>query len=260
MSWAIITGASAGIGVEFAKLCAKDGHNLILVARRKDRMESLAGELKKENSAIKVEVIAHDLSKPDAAEKLYAKIQAITPDVDILINNAGFGTSGAFPAPNIEKLIEMIDLNVRTLVALTGLILPRMLVRKKGRILNVGSLAGFQPGPYMSIYYATKAFVNSFSEGLHEELQGTGVTCTVLTPGPVHTEFGEVARVNTSKLFMSPGVMNASEAALCGYKAMKCGKAIAIPGVSNKLIPQFLRLTPRALARKTSGWLNRSVQ
>lgn len=260
LRWAVVTGASAGLGVEFCKLCAADGFSLILVARRKERLEELAAELKAKHSEIKIEVIPQDLSQEGASHQLHEKVMAITHDIDILINNAGFGAAGGFPKPELTKQTEMIDVNVRTLVELTGLFLPRMLTRKMGRILNVGSLAGFQPGPYMSVYYATKAFVNSFSEALHEELDDTGVTCTVLAPGPVKTEFGKVAGVESFRLFKRQHSLSASEAAECGYKAMRAGAAIAIPGVGYKMMPQLLRLAPRSLVRKTAGWFNRSVQ
>lgn len=260
LRWAVITGASAGLGVEFAKLCARDGFSVILVARRKDRLDELAADLMASNREIKVEVVAQDLSEAGAAHKLHEKVMAITHEVDVLINNAGFGAAGSFPKPELQKQIEMIDLNVRTLVELTGLFLPRMLTRKMGRILNVGSLAGFQPGPYMSVYYATKAFVNSFSEALHEELRDTGVTCTVLAPGPVRTEFGKVAGVESFRLFKRQQALSAEEVAECGYKAMRAGLDMAIPGVQYKMMPQLLRLAPRALVRKTAGWFNRSVQ
>jgi short-subunit dehydrogenase len=260
MKWAVITGASAGLGVEFAKLCAKDGFSLILVARRKERMDELANELTQKHTNIQIKVIAQDLAKAGAAQTLHEKVMAITHDIDVLINNAGFGAVGNFPKPDLARQMEMIDLNVRTLVELTGLFLPRMLTRKMGRILNVGSLAGFQPGPYMSIYYATKAFVNSFTEALHEELGDSGVTCTLLAPGPVHTEFGQVAKTDTSRLFKRQTVVEAKAVAECGYKAMREGKDIAIPGFSAKMVPQILRFTPRALVRKTASWLNRSVQ
>lgn len=260
MKWAVITGASAGLGVEFAKLCAKDGYSLILVARRKVRLDDLASELEKQHSEIKAKVIVQDLSDAGAAQILHEKVMAITHDIDVLINNAGFGAVGSFPKPDLPRQMEMIDLNVRTLVELTGLFLPRMLTRKMGRVLNVGSLAGFQPGPYMSVYYATKAFVNSFSEALHEELDGSGVSCTLLAPGPVPTEFGKVAKTEMKGLFKRQTTISALEAAECGYKAMRAGADIAIPGLSAKLIPQVLRVTPRSLIRKTAAWLNRSVQ
>lgn len=260
LRWAIITGASAGLGVEFAKLCARDGFSLVLVARRKERLEALANELKSAHPEIRVEVIKQDLTESGAAHRLHEQVMALTHDIDILINNAGFGAAGAFPKPELSKQTEMIDLNVRTLVELTGLFLPRMLTRKMGRILNVGSLAGFQPGPYMSVYYATKAFVNSFSEALHEELRDSGVTCTVLAPGPVKTEFGNVAGVESFRLFKRQQALSAEEVAECGYKAMRLGLDMAIPGMQYKMMPQLLRLVPRSLVRKTAGWFNRSVQ
>jgi short-subunit dehydrogenase len=257
MSWAIVTGASAGLGVEFAKLCAQDGNSVILVARRRDRLEALAEELQVKYK-IKTLVIELDLAAPGAAKQLYSQALAVNSPIDILINNAGFGATGAFPAPSLDRQSEMIDLNIKALVEITAAFLPQMLTRKKGRILNVGSLAGFQPGPYMSVYYASKAFVNSFSEALHEETKGTGVTCTVLAPGPVHTEFGKISKMDTSRIFKTPTV-SAAEVAKVGYLAMRSGSAMAIPGITNKILPQVMRLIPRFLIRKTAGWLNRTA-
>jgi uncharacterized protein len=260
MNWAVVTGASSGIGLELAKLCAKDGYSVALVARREDRLQELSNELKKINPKIRTEVIKADLSEPTAAHEIFQRLHKLSPDVDILINNAGFGAAGAFPKPDLARQLEMIDLNVRALVELTGLFLPRMLVRSHGHILNVGSTAGYQPGPYMSIYYASKAFVNSFSEALHEETRGTGVTCTLLAPGPVHTEFGKVAQVDGARFFATKTAVSVEEVARTGYQAMFRNEPIAIPGLSAKLIPQMARISPRSVSRRIAGWLNRSVQ
>lgn len=258
MKWAVITGASAGIGWEFAKICADEGYSLVLIARRRDRLLELTAEIKKKHPKTRIEVLDMDLSNFHSAREIHKKVSEWTPQIHLLINNAGFGAGGPFPEPALSRQLEMIDLNCRSLVELTGVFLPEMKKAKQGHILNVGSTAGFQPGPFMSIYYASKAFVNSFSEALHEELQGTGVTCTVLAPGPVSTEFGQVAKMNSSRLFKASKGLSAYEVAKAGYRGAIEGCAIVIPGLAPKLIPQLARLMPRAIARKTAGWLNRT--
>ncbi len=257
MQTALITGASAGIGAEIAKLFAKDGYSVLLVARRQDRLDQLATELRAINPNVNTHTLSVDLSQPDAAAKVVAFTEAQKLQIDFLVNNAGFGSSGSFANLELEKELEMIDLNVRTLVALTHHYLRPMLARKTGRILNVGSTAGFQPGPFMTTYYATKAFVNSFSEALWFELKGTGVTCTVLAPGPTQTEFSVVARVEKNKLFNYLTPAGPATVAQAGYKAMNCGQALCVPGVSNKLVMQSLRISPRALARGIAASLNK---
>lgn len=257
MGTALITGASAGLGLEFAKIFAKDGHDLILVARRKDVLEQLAKTLKEKRESLRVDILAIDLSQPGAGKDVFTKVQELGHDVDFLVNNAGFGTGGEFSSLPLERELQMMDLNMRTLVELSHLFLPAMKQKKYGKILNVGSTAGFQPGPYMTTYYATKAFVNSFSEGLHEELKGTGVSCTVLTPGATATEFAQTASVSSSRLFKSPTVASASQVAKYGYRAMMKEKAIAIPGCVNWLLVQTVRLTPRYLVRKLASSINR---
>jgi short-subunit dehydrogenase len=257
MSFALITGASSGIGLEMAKLFAKDGHSLILVARRKDRLEALAKEIKSDHSDVRVEIIAADLGVPGAGQDLFKQIRDLNIHIDYLVNNAGFGSNGDFSDLDLNKQLQMIDLNVRTLVELTHLFLPAMKAGRHGRILNVGSTAGFQPGPYMSVYYASKAFVNSFSEGLHEELKGTGVSCTVLTPGATVTEFLEVAGAEKSGLRLLTLGATSKNVAAAGYRAAKSGRAVAIPGFLNKIQIQFLRTMPRVIVRKLVGAVNR---
>lgn len=262
MKWAIVTGASAGFGVEFVKLCADDGYSVVLVARRKDRLEKLADELAKKYPEQKFVALEQNLANPSSPKDLHKKVSALTGDVEVLINNAGFGAGGAFPAPDLDRNLEMIDLNVRALAELTGLFLPQMVERKSGKILNVGSSAGFQPGPYMSTYYASKAFVNSFSEALHEELKPKGVTCTVLTPGPVSTEFGMVAKVSLTKAGHMDRVSNltAEDVARAGYRGMMNGQAMVVPGLTIKMLPQLARVLPRSAVRKLAGWINRRAQ
>ncbi|MCB0350650.1 MAG: SDR family oxidoreductase [Bdellovibrionales bacterium] len=256
MKTALITGASAGLGAEFAKIFAKDGHSVVLVARRKDRLEELSKELKSLNSEIQVHVLPVDLSKPGAAKEVVAFTEKQNIAIDFLVNNAGFGSFGHFSQLEINKELEMIDLNVRVLVELTHYFMKPMLERKFGRILNVGSTAGFQPGPFMSTYYASKAFVNSFSEALSYELKDSGVTCTVLAPGPTQTEFMVVAKLQKSKLFNYVTPAGGHEVAKAGYEAMNSGQPLCVPGIRNKLLIQTLRVSPRTLVRNITASLN----
>lgn len=257
MKTALITGASAGIGFELAKLFVRDGHSVVLVARRKDKLESITQELKALNPQVTAQILTVDLSRPDGPQEVFRFTAKHHLHIDFLVNNAGFGSFGPFVGLDEAKELEMIDLNVRSLVALTHFYLKDMIKAGAGRILNVGSTAGFQPGPFMTTYYATKAFVNSFSEGLNFELKGTGVTCTVLAPGPTLTEFQAVAKIEKNKLvrFMKPAA--AAPVAEAGYKAMHQGQALCIPGATNKFLVQTLRVTPRALVRKITATLNK---
>lgn len=258
MGIALVTGASAGFGTEFAKLFARDGHSLVLVARRRDRLETLARELKEAHPQIQVWPLAIDLGRIGAGQELYAKVQSLGLQVEFLVNNAGFGRGGAFSDLSIADQLQMMDVNNRVLVELTHLFGAGMRARNRGKILNVGSTAGFQPGPYMAIYYASKAFVNSFSEAVHQEFKGTGVTCTLLAPGAAQTEFAQVAGLEKSKLFRRVPKVAASLVVQKGYQAMLEGKAIEIPGLLNRIFLQSLRLSPRAMVRQTVAKLNRS--
>ena len=251
---ALVTGASAGIGRELARLAAKDGHDLVLVARRRDRLEELAAELTAAHGVV-VTVIGADLSDQAAPADIAERLRAAGTRVDFLINNAGFGSCGPFSGADLEREVAMIHLNVRALVQLTRLFMPEMLARKSGRILNVASVAGFVPGPYMATYYASKAFVLSFTEALATELRGTGVTATASCPGPTVTEFGAVAHSADTNLFRR-GAADASSVAHHAYRAMLAGKVVAIPGLMNKLIAQSTRLAPRALLRGVVAYLN----
>jgi short-subunit dehydrogenase len=251
---ALITGASAGLGREYARLFAKDGHDLVLVARRRDRLDEVAGELAAAHGTTCM-VIAADLAAPDAGQQIAAQVQAAGLSIDFLINNAGFGRRGAFAQSDRRSQLEMIDVNVRALVELTHLFLPGMLERKRGRILNIASIAGFVPGPFMATYYASKAFVVSFTEALASELAGTGVTATASCPGPTATEFGDVAGSTGSNLFRRH-VADAVSVARHGYRAMLAGTVVAIPGLQNKFSVQSLRVAPRAAVRAIAARLN----
>jgi uncharacterized protein len=251
---ALVTGASAGLGTHFARLFAQDGHDLVLVARRQDKLDQVATELR-QVYGIRVTVIAADLTDPKATLPLHEEVVRAGIEVEFLVNNAGFGTSGAFAELDLARELDLIELNVKALTHLTGLLLPAMLARRSGRILNVGSLAGFVPGPFMATYYASKAYVLSFTEALSYELRGTGVTATVLCPGTTATEFAQVAGAQNAALFRS-----SAEPALVaryGYRAMMKGKTIAIPGLRNKLSQESLRVSPRSLLRGVAGRLNR---
>jgi short-subunit dehydrogenase len=242
---ALITGASAGLGRDYAALFAADGFDLILVARRKDRLEALAAELRAQHGA-DVLVVAADLNDPAAPQAIFAAVQAADLDVEALVNNAGFGSNGPFWEQPLDGELGQVQVNIAALVHLTRLFLPPMLERRRGRILNIGSTAGFQPGPYMATYCATKAFVNHFTEALAFELDGTGVTATVHCPGPTHTEFGDVSGNGSTALF-KVGVASSLDVAQHGYLAMKRGARLAVHGALNKLVIQSNRLTPRAL-------------
>jgi short-subunit dehydrogenase len=245
--------------LELARLFAADKHSVVLVARRLERLEELAGQLRKQHPGIRADVLAMDLGTPSAGGALFRELEARRLEVDFLVNNAGFGSVGTFFELPLERQLEMLDLNIRTLVELTGLILPSMLQRRSGRILNLGSTAGFQPGPHMAVYYATKAFVNSFSQALHEDLAGTGVTCTVFAPGPTATEFQAVTGKAGMPIFRIPGmVAEAAPTAAAGYRAMMQGRAIVVPGLANRAIAQLNRLVPRFVARRVAGVMNRS--
>jgi short-subunit dehydrogenase len=257
MGIALVTGASAGLGTEFARLFAADGHDVVLVARRRERLDALAAELAGNGKQVRTHVIALDLGAPDAVKQLTTELARRGLEIDFLVNNAGFGKSGAFHAADEARQLEMVQLNVNTLVALTRALLPAMVARGRGRVLNIGSTAGFQPGPFMAVYYASKAFVNSFTEALWYELKGTGVTATVSCPGATATEFGEVAGNDKSRLFMM-GAARADVVARQAYKAMHAGRAMVVHGAKNKLAVQSLRVSPRSTVRAIAGALNKA--
>jgi uncharacterized protein len=246
--WALITGASAGIGRELAKLFAADHYNLILVARSEPRLQALAAELQ-QGHQIETLVVPKDLARPGAAADIFAAAQN-TP-VSVLVNNAGFGHYGFFAQTDLERQTGMMQVNMRALVELTHLFLQPMLARHNGRILNVASTAAFQPGPTVGIYYASKAFVYSFSYALANELEGTGVTVTALCPGTTRTEFFERAGVRMNRPWP---LMEARTVARQGYRGLMRGKRVVIPGLMNRLMAV---LAPCAPARLTSAIVRR---
>jgi short-subunit dehydrogenase len=247
MPTALVTGASSGIGLELATLLARDRNDLVLVARGRDRLEGIARGLTEE-FGVRATVLAVDLSRPEAPDEIAGELSAREITVDILVNNAGFGLHGPFAAASLEKELGMIQVNVTALTHLTRLLLPGMLERRRGRVLNVASTAAFQAGPLMAVYYATKAYVLSFSEAIGSETSGTGVTVTALCPGPTRTEFQKAAGMESTALFRGPLVMSAADAARAGYEGMRRGDRVVIPGVANRLLVQALRVTPRRLA------------
>src|SRR6266446_5779728 len=223
---ALITGASSGIGLELARLFARDGHDLVLVARGAAKLEQLAAELRGQHNVV-VRPLAKDLSQPAAPQEVVAELQAASVNVTVLVNNAGFGSYGFFHETDLANDLQMIQVNVTALTALTKLFLKDMTLARRGRILNVASTAAFQPGPLMAVYYATKAYVLSFSEGIANELKGSGVTVTCLCPGPTTTGFEERANLRQSRLFRGP-VLDAKTVALAGYRACMRGKTLVI--------------------------------
>jgi uncharacterized protein len=249
---ALVTGASSGIGLEFARLLAREGHDLVLVARRREALEELARELAV-RQRVAVRVIAKDLAAPDSAAEISGELQAEHIDVDILVNNAGLGLHGRFWETDLDRQIEITRVNVAALTALTGRLLPGMVARGRGRIVNVASTAAFQPGPYMAVYYATKAYVLSFSEALAQELSDTGVTVTALCPGPTETEFQAAAGLEDTLLFKGPLVMSAAKVARLGWAAARRGKPVVIPGLANKLLKETVRFSPRRLVTAAAG-------
>lgn len=244
---ALVTGASGGIGLELARSLARQGFDLVLVARRKDELDKLAKELAADHG-VDTTVIATDLGTLDAPEKLFASLKG-TP-IDVLVNNAGFGTYGKFWEIENTRDLQQIQLNVAALVNLTKLFVKPMVERKRGRILNVASTAAFQPGPLMAVYYATKAFVLSFSEAIATELAGTGVTVTALCPGPTESGFQASAKMQESGLFKSLPVADSKSVAEAGIAGLLKGKVIVVPGLVNKIGIQANRLTPRAVVRR----------
>jgi uncharacterized protein len=256
MSTVLITGASGGIGYEFAKLSARDRFNLVLVARSRDRLTQVASELQAQG--VNVKTIPLDLSSPSAPKSLLDQLQHENAVIDILINNAGFGVCGEFTKMPESEILGQIDLNIRALTELTRLFLPAMIARGHGKIMNVASTAGFLPGPLMAVYYATKAYVISFSEAVANEVRSSGVTVTCFCPGATHTGFANRAGIEQSRLFQF-GAMSAERVALDGYRALMKGRTVAFSGAQNWLIAQSTRFAPRNIVTAISRWVSESV-
>lgn len=252
----LVTGASSGIGVELARLFAANGDHLVLAARREDRLKALAGELA-EKHKIEASFVACDLARPDGAKQLAIEVGRKGHVVDVLVNNAGFGLRGEFATRSFDRQLEMIQVNVTSATALAGLFLPGMLARGRGGILNVASLAAFQAGPEMAVYYATKAYLLSFSEALYEETRRKGVTVTALCPGPVPTEFADVSGMKVPKQFNAMSV-SPEAAAKAGFDGFRAGKAIVIPGAGPRTGAFMTRFFSRGLTRRIAHELQRA--
>ena len=252
----LITGASAGLGEGFARALAAQGEPLILTARRTDRLETLAAELR---ARVQVDLFTADLTDPAAPARLLAAIAAAGLTIDQLINNAGYGLRGAFAQGDAGAQLGIIDVNCRALVALAHGILPGMIARKKGGILNIASTAAFQPGPWMAVYYASKAFVLSFSEALHEEVKEHGVRVAALCPGPTLTEFADRAGMTDMPLFTR--LASGPDAVVRdGLAALNRNTAVKVSGAMNAAMAESIRLTPRALARRIAGSMQKARQ
>jgi len=258
-STVLITGASGGIGYELAKLFAKDHHNLVLVARNAPRLAQVADELQRQ-FGVTVRKFALDLTDPAAPQSLFSQLQGEGVAVDILINNAGYGRFGEFAEVPVEESLGQILLNITALTHLTRLFLEPMLKRGSGRIMNVASTAGFQPGPLMAVYYATKAYVISFSEALANELAGKGITVTCLCPGATETGFAGRAGNDKTRLFKSLRPMDAKTVARIGYRGLLKGKTMVIAGFRNWLVAESVRISPRRMVTAISRWVSERVE
>jgi short-subunit dehydrogenase len=247
-TYALITGASSGIGRELARAFARQGHNLVLVARDWNRLNKLAGELRID-LGVAVEVIPQDLSLPGAAREVFRQVEKKSLLLNILVNNAGFDVYGDFDRTDMATELQMIQVNLVTLTELTKLVLSGMKQRRAGRILNVGSTGSFAPSPLNAVYSATKAYVLSFSLAIAEELRGSGVTVTALCPGVTRTEFQERAGITRIRLLRF-GAMEAEAVAKAGYRALMAGKRVAVPGLYNKALVFFTRFLPGALVTR----------
>jgi hypothetical protein len=251
---ALITGASFGIGQELASIFAREGYSLVLVARSADKLRQLASDLEKTHGTRSL-ILASDLAAPGAAAYVHDQTTRAEINLDVLVNNAGFGQFGLFVESDLEECLKQIQLNITTLTHLTRLYLPEMVMRKSGRILNVASTAAFQPGPLMAVYYATKAYVLHFSEAIANELKGTGVTVTCLCPGATATEFHKRANMMDIRLLQF-GAMDARTVAENGYRALMAGKPVVISGFKNWLLAQTVRFSPRQMVI----WVARRLQ
>ena len=251
---ALITGASSGIGLELAGIFSSNGINLLLVARNESKLKETSKKLAEKNG-IKADYLVKDLCDINSAKEVFDYCQKNQIQIDYLINNAGIGDFGFFAESNWEKQLQMLNLNITSLTYLTHLFLPEMIARKSGKIMQVASTAAFQPGPTMSVYYATKAYVLHFSEAIANELEGTGVTVTVLCPGATESGFQAAASMEESKLVKGKKLPTSYEVAKYGYKAMMKGKRVAIHGMLNYLMANSVRFTPRNLVVKVARYI-----
>ena len=256
---ALITGASTGLGAEFARLFARDKYNLVLVARTGPKLNELADELRQRHG-VTVKTIPLDLGLPQASQNLFEETQRAGIHVNILVNNAGYGRSGNFADIPLEESYGQIQLNITALTLLTRLYLGGMLERRSGKIMNVASTAAFQPGPLLAVYYATKAYVLSFSEALADELRNSNVQVTCFCPGATRTEFHKRAQTENARLFKQLAPMDAKTVAEDGYRAMMAGKTLAISGFKNWLVAESVRFAPRKMVTAISRWVAEPVR
>lgn len=256
---ALITGASGGIGYELAKLFARDGFSLILVARRGEKLNQVAGELH-QKFGVPAKVIALDLGAAPAIQFLFDQLGREGTAIDVLVNNAGFGAFGDFAEMPETEILGQIQLNITALTHLTRLFLPPMLERRSGKVLNVASTAAFQPGPLMAVYYATKAYVLSLSEALANEVAGSGVSVTCLCPGPTDTGFAKRADTENSRVFRKFSAMSAEAVARDGYRGVMEGRTLVISGTQNWLTANSVRFAPRKLVTAISRWVAEKVE
>jgi len=243
---ALITGASSGIGLELTRLFARDSYDLVLVARSEQQLKQLADELH-EKFGITVKVIAKDLSVAGTPDEIFTELQQENVTADALVNNAGYATYGLFSELDLDNELRMMQVNMVALTHLTKLFLPGMLKNHRGKILNIASTAAFQPGPLMAVYYASKAYVLSFSEALANELRGTGVNVTALCPGPTESGFQKRANMEDSKLVSGRKIMDAVTVARAGYRGLMAGKTVVIPGIRNRILVESVRFSPRSM-------------
>lgn len=255
-STALVTGASSGIGLEIARRLAAQGDDLVLVARSAAKLETLAAELRAAHR-VAVTVLAIDLSRPDGADRVAEAVRGAGLTIDTLVNNAGFGLFGKHVDTDLAAEQQMVDLNITTLTRLTKHFLPGMVKRGRGRVMNVASTAAFQPGPYMAVYYATKAYVLSYSEALAEELRDTGVTVTALCPGPTASGFQDAADMHDSALVKGKKLPTSAQVAGYAVDAMNRGRRVAVHGTMNCLMAQSVRFTPRAVVTRLVAAMSR---
>ena len=246
---ALVTGASSGIGEELARVLARHGHDVVLVARTQAKLEALGVELSG-RYGVKTDALRVDLAVPAGPRSLLEALRERGLHIDVLVNNAGIGVHGPFAENDPDAQLRLLQLNVVALTELTRLLLPAMLAKGFGRILNVASTAAFVPGPFMAVYYASKAYVLSLSVALQNELGGTGVSVTTLCPGPTRTHFAEAAGMKRTRLFRAGGVMDAADVARAGYDGMQAGKSIVVPGIRNRLIAGSSGLAPRTMTAR----------
>ncbi|MDZ8104046.1 MAG: SDR family oxidoreductase [Nostoc sp. DedQUE12a] len=246
---ALITGAASGIGYQFTQIFARNNYNLVLVDKNEQKLSEIADALPQKFN-IFVKTFAKDLSIPTSPEEIFTELQQASIKIDVLINNAGFGTYGTFSETDLTTELKMLQVNMVSLTHLTKLFLKDMIEQDYGKILNVASAAAFQPGPLMAVYFATKAYVLSFSEAIANELEGTGVSVTVLCPGPTASEFQQTAAMEDSKIASVNRMMKTETVASIGYRGLMTNKTVVIPGMRNKILTQSVRFTPRNLVTK----------